>query len=306
MATLDLTATHDDGFVIYFGGQPNEVNTYTFANALVAVSDTLRAINQQVNPGYAIELKLEALAEGSFQAKVKERAKSLKDALKFGSVTVLFPVLVAWFYTHVLDPQQVSVEVKTDEVIIQRGDDRIIVPRAAYNTAKKLPKDGRVASEFAKAIEVVESDPHVSSLGLLKDFKGDTPPAILIDRADFAAIRLVANREGGKSRVQPQEAVITILKAVYGKSDRKWDFVWNGVKITAYIKDPVFLADVKTRKYLIGTGDALDVLLEIDQEWDEDANVWLNVSYSVAHVRRFIPGANPEELDFEEPPKSPR
>ena len=65
MATLDLTNTRDDGFVIYFGGQPNEVSTYTFANALVAVSDTLRAINHQVNPGFAIELKLEALAEGT-------------------------------------------------------------------------------------------------------------------------------------------------------------------------------------------------------------------------------------------------
>jgi hypothetical protein len=37
MATIDLRVASDtDGFVIYFGGQPNQVDSYTFANALVA------------------------------------------------------------------------------------------------------------------------------------------------------------------------------------------------------------------------------------------------------------------------------
>jgi len=299
VATLDLTGKKDTDFVIYFGGKPNEVNTYTFANALVAISDAMRAINNQVNPGYAIELRLEAFGPGSFKAKVKERPVSLKDALKFSAVQLVLPIFVSWFYSNVIDEDDVDVTVKSEEVVIQRGRDKIIVPRAAYNEAQRLPRDGKVAGEFGKAIEAVEGDPHVSSLGIMRDFDKDLPPAILIERADFARIRRLAERQEGRTRTVPQDAVVTILKAVYGKSDRKWDFVWNGVKITAVIKDPVFLADVKMRRYLIGTGDALDVVLEIDQVWDDDANVWLNLNYAVAHVKKFIPGSPPtQEMDL--------
>ena len=294
MATLDLTNARDSDFVIYFGGEPKEVDTYTFANALVAISDSMRAINAHVNPGYAVELRLEAVAEGSFQAKVKEHAKSIKDALKFTGVNVILPIFVSWFYSHVIDPDDVNVTVKTDEVIIQKGKDRIIVPRTAYNQAQTLPRDGKVAGSFAKAIEAVEGDAKVTSLGILRDFKkSDEPPAVMIPRADFARVRAIAERQEGRTRTRPQDAVITIIKAVYGKSDRKWEFVWNGVKISALIRDPIFLADLKQRRYLIGTGDALDVVLSIEQVWDEEANVWLNIDYSVSHVKRHIPGVSP-------------
>ena len=63
MATIDLTDyTDDEGFVLHFGGNPREVNTYTFANALLAFSDAYRELNDQIYHGEAIELRLEALA----------------------------------------------------------------------------------------------------------------------------------------------------------------------------------------------------------------------------------------------------
>lgn len=303
MATLDLTSSKGSDFVIYFGGQPSEVDTYTFANALVAISDSMRAVNAHANPGYAIELRLEAVADGSFQAKVREHAKSVKDALKFAGVNLVLPIFVSWFYTHVIDPEHVEITVNTDEVVIQKGQDRIVVPRTAYNQAKALPRDGKVASSFAKAIEAVEGDANVTSLGILRSFKvKDEPPAIMIHREEFSRIKAIAERQEGRTRTVPHDAVVTIIKAIYGKSDRKWEFVWNGVKISALIKDPIFLADLKQRRYLIGTGDALDVVLNIDQIWDEEANVWLNADYAIAHVKRHIPGAAPNGELFDDKP----
>jgi hypothetical protein len=109
-----------------------------------------------------------------------------------------------------------------------------------------------------------------------------------------------AQSEGpaGKTRTVPEKATIRIIKAVIAKGDRKWEFVWNGVRISASIKDPVFLADLIARKYLIGAGDALEVVLHIDQERDELANVWLNTGYSVHHVERYISASRAQELDL--------
>lgn len=299
MATLELTASKDrDGFVIYFGGKPNEVDTYTFANALVAFSDAFREINAQVNPGYALELRLEAVAEGSFKAKLKEIPKSLKGALKFGAQNLILPIFVSYLYGEVINPDKTIVTVNDDEVVIQKGHDRIIVPRGAYDRAKALPNKGAVAAHLARAISAVDDDKNVSSLGVYKDFDTDKPPAILIERADFADVRAVASRVGGRTRTVSERATITILKAVMAKSQRKWEFVWNGVKISAAIGDPVFLADLLARKYLIGSGDGLEVTLEIEQEWDDTANVWLNTGYRVAHVENYVEGVKDRPLDF--------
>jgi hypothetical protein len=296
MATVDLTSIRDrDGFVIYFGGEPNEVNTYTFANALVALSDALREINAQVNPGFSLELKLEALSEGSFKARVRELPTTIKGVLKYGANQMVMPILVAFVYSH-LDPSKPTITVNADEVIVQTGRDRVIIPRAAYNSAQALPNKAKVASQIAKTVEAVANDPKVASLGILTSAGDAEAPALLIPRDQFDAIRDAAVSGGPKTRTIPQEATVHILKAVLGKADRKWEFVWNGVKITATIADPAFLADFIARKYLIGTGDSLEVTLMIDQVWDDDSKVWLNTAYSVHFVKKFIAGASPQRL----------
>lgn len=300
MATLDLSSLHQrDGFVIYFGGRPNEVDTYTFANALVAISDAFREINSQVNPGVALELRLEAVAEGSFKARLKEAPKSIRGALQFVSKNVILPILVTYVYTEVINPEETEIIVNTDEVIIQKGLDRIVVPRAAYDSAKGLSNKGAVAAHVARAVVAVEEDASVSSLGIYKDFDTDQPPAILLERSEFAEVRTAASRAGGRTRTITERATVTILKAVMAKSQRKWEFVWNGVKISASIADPVFLAELLARKYLIGSGDGLEVLLEIEQEWDDSAKVWLNVGYRVAYVEHYLEATKDVPLNFD-------
>ena len=306
MGTLDLTTARDkDGFVIYFGGKPGEVDTYTFANALVALSDAFQEINNQVNPGYSLELRLEAVAEGSFMARVREIPKSIRDAFKWGSNAVIMPILVTLFYDGVIKKDEnTKITINTNEVIIQKGADRVIVPRSAYDQAQKLTDRKKVLRHVAAAVRAVESDPNVTSLGIYKDFDTTQPAAILIPRDEFAFIKSVADDDDDqRKRIVPQEATLGILKAVFAKSDRKWEFVWNGVKIGATISDPVFMASVMSRQVRIGAGDAIDATMEIEQSFDDTAGVWLNVGYRIAHVRKFIPGNHGEQLDLIDPPK---
>lgn len=300
MGTLDLTTARDkDGFVIYFGGRPGQVDTYTFANALVALSDAFQEINSQVNPGYSLELRLEAAAEGSFKARVREIPKSIKDAFKWTTNTVIMPILVTLLYENYIKADDKTViTVNTDTVTIKKGDDTIIVPREAYNYAHKLPNRKKVMQHVATAVAAVEGDGNVTSLSIYKSFDTDQPPAILIPRSDFAAFRNFADEGDGNTRTVTQEATLGILKAVLAKGDRKWDFVWNGVRIGATIGDPVFMAQVMSRQVLIGAGDAVDATMEIEQVFDPSAGVWLNSAYRIAHVKNFIPGSHGEQLDL--------
>jgi hypothetical protein len=294
MATIDLRDTSDsDGFVIYFGGKPNEVDTYTFANALVAVADAFREINSQVNPGQAMELRLEALAEGSFKAKVKGKPTSLSSLLSSLSKYVVLPIFLAFLYDEIKGDDPIIVN--ENEVIIERGNDRIIIPRTAYDAAQKLPNKPNIRNHIAKAIGIVDKDENVESFRLYKDFSPNVPPLITIPRDDFDRVRAIELEGDPNRRTKSENATLHVLKAVFQASNRKWDFVWNGVKISAPITDAAFLADLLQRVYLIGNGDALEVTLNISQKWDEQSSVWLNDGYSVEKVWKHIPAKRSEQ-----------
>ena len=295
MATIDLRQCSDeDGFVIYFGGRPNEVDSYTFANALLAIADAFREVNSQVNPAVAMELRLEALTEGSFKAKVKGKPKSLRSIFAGLGQCVVLPIFLAFLYDEIKGDEQIIVN--DDEVVIQRGNDRIIIPRTAYDQAQTLPNKPTIRSHVAKAIGVVDRDENVESFGLYRDFDPDSPPLINIPRDDFQRVREIELEGDPGRRNKDEPATLYVRKAVFEASNRKWDFVWNGVKISAPISDPAFLADLLARTYLIGNGDALEVTLRISQKWNGVSSVWLNDSYEVLKVWKHIPANNPTQI----------
>lgn len=296
MADIDLSNVRDsDGLVISFGGSHTEIDSYTFANALVAVADAIREINSQVNQGVALEVQLEALSDGSFKAKIKGMPKSLKNLFSVIGVHVILPLLIAFLYDELKSDKII---VNENEVIIQSGRDRIIIPRNVYETAKRLPNKPAIRSHIARAISVVNDDEKVESFGLYKNLDPDSPPLVIIPRSDFTRVIEVEVKDDPLRRKNPVRVTIYVVKAVFQSSNRKWEFVWNGVKISAPIIDPVFLADLLQRKYLIGSGDALDVTLNALQRYDTELSVWINDGYEVEKVWEHIPASSLRPLDM--------
>ena len=60
-----------DRFVLYFETPRPEISAYALASALVGLADAVREANATVNPGYRVEVVVEALSPGSFKATVK-------------------------------------------------------------------------------------------------------------------------------------------------------------------------------------------------------------------------------------------
>jgi hypothetical protein len=49
-----------------------------------------------------------------------------------------------------------------------------------------------------------------------------------------------------------------VLKAILVRSARKWQFVWNGIKISAAISDESFYDSLARHEYEFGQGDVID------------------------------------------------
>ncbi len=292
MGTVDLRALRGDEIVLHYGGSLTTVDAYTFANSLIAFADTARAVNAIINPSQSIEVRLVAVGPGSYRAVVKWAAKELKGLFK-EAPRQLFWIVVGGLLTKAMfadDPTQIVVN--TSEVAIQRGDDRVIIPREAYEKVQQVEKSPEVRRQLKRTFDVLAKDESIENFGVTAELD-DPVPLIQISRAEFGFFAAdpipEVMPEGRRSRTEA--ARLVILKAWLAPGKHKWSFEWNGVPISAPIEDEEFLERLANRTYLIGTGDALDVLLRFEQQYAPSLELYENdpKTYVIERVRRLIP-----------------
>lgn len=130
----------EESFVIHFGVEGTRVNAYTLASSLVAIADAAKSANSVLNPGYEIEVLVEAVGSGSFKAKIRALYHGAGNLFSKSDLrAIVMSVIAAYIYTHTLDPgPDVQVVVNTDEVVIEYGSKRIIVPRAVHEATQRV------------------------------------------------------------------------------------------------------------------------------------------------------------------------
>lgn len=303
MADIDLSAFAGDEFVFHFGGRPSEVDAYTFANSLIAFSEAIRAINNQLIPDSRIEITIEGVGEGSFRAKLKTtttflasllRSSATKEALR----SFILPLFVAFVYERYLSDGAAKIVINDDSYIVEHGRDRIILPRSVYEHKKALPDPSIVDKHIAKGFEVLQEDQSVSDFGITKQLDDKTPIAA-IPRDDFAILSrhggaIVLEEEDTRHRIVEQREKLVVLRAILVRSARKWQFVWNGIPISAAIMDNKFYDALARHEYEFGQGDILDVMLRIYQQRNDDAGIYVNTGYEVVEVFGRTPGPRQE------------
>jgi hypothetical protein len=101
---------------------------------------------------------------------------------------------------------------------------------------------------------------------------------------------VLPNEAPDAQRERREKARLVILKAWLKRGNSKWSFEWNGIPISAPIRDQEFFDRLENREFLIGSGDALDVELYYIQRFDADINVYVNdqTTYVVEKVIRTI------------------
>lgn len=125
---------YQEEVVLHFGGERTKINAYTLASTLVSLADAIKEANAILNPGYEVEVLVEAFAEGSFRAKVKTTYKGLKNLFNANRLeAIAIGILTSFIYQHTLSPDDtVKVFVDETQVVIEQGDKKIIIPKNIY------------------------------------------------------------------------------------------------------------------------------------------------------------------------------
>jgi hypothetical protein len=285
---LDISQ-FENSFVIHFATEDKQINAYTLASTLVGLADAAKAANASVNPGHNIEIVVEALGEGSFRAKISAVYSAAGNLFSKQSLqAIVLSIIASFIYERTLAVHHdVTIEIRTDEVVIDRGDERIIIPRNVYDATRSAEANPQFVGAIGRTMESISKDEKVTGLAIVK--KVDSPPPeIVIPREAFRGIAPTI-REEGNQRVVEEDCDLQIVKALLVRSDRKWEFSWRGVKISAPVLDPMFYDEFFAHRITIAPGDEFKARLVIRQTRDQDTGIYANVGYEVVQVYRHIP-----------------
>lgn len=289
MGVVDIREWGDE-FVIHYQTENKSINAYTFSASLIALADSLRVINRVANPGYEIEVLVEALGPGSFRAKIrtaKEHAKNL-----FGKQSVAFAILIGLLTNYIYDEfvraeDKVEVEVKDGSYIIKHNGDSIILPVEVLNEGRQISQSKEVRDNVAQLFTVLEKDTRIQGVGFVGGMDSSAPIAV-VPRRLFSMIS-AAGEPVSKVREHVVEATLQITRAILEQSNRRWEFVWNGFKISAPVLDKAFYQRFYDHSIVVAPGDALRVILRVNQKMNDSLGIYMNDNYDVLEVLEHIP-----------------
>lgn len=280
-----------DRFVLYFDTPRKEVSALALAASLISLTDALRAANAVVNPGHEVDVVVEALPDGSFQAVFKTIFKSGKNLF---SPDVAKQILIGLLTTYIgsqLFGSQVEVVVNVDPnfVVIETGQERIVIPRDVHEASQQAAKSETFKAAVAGIFEGAATDESVSGLGF-KASPDRQRPLIYVPRNDFGMFRTRTEDDSRRERIV--EVNLQIARAILYRGKRRWEFVWNGITISAPILDARFYDQFESGQIRIAPGDMLRVSLRIVQEQQPGTGIYLNTKYEVVEVLEHIPRAS--------------
>jgi hypothetical protein len=288
MATLQLTRDAET-IVVRFGGEQARINAYTLASALQGIADAAKAANAALNPGFEVEVVVEAVSPGSFQTTLRTVFRGAGNLFTTTRVeAVILGIIATVIYEHTLaDRSPVQVQISTDEVVIVRGNDRVVVPRVVYDAKTRVEENPRFRAGIGQAFRALDADPAVTSIGVSTDPR--LPPPVTVPREEFAALPAYYELVPGDARDIEEVTELQIVRAILERSSRRWEFAWNGIKIAAPVLDDAFYDEFFAHRITIAPGDSLRVKMRIVQFRSRDLGVFMNQKYEVLEVLRHIP-----------------
>lgn len=274
------------------------LDAQTFANALLSFDELYRAFDAIANPGREIEVDFIRSDQGSIRAVIRVFTKDTKTLLRSPVTLVILPFLLG-FLVNKITSDPINIVVSESSYIVEHGSEKIILPKDSTKIVERLDRDPAVRRTVRKFFNVVESDQSIREVDFRSPRLPDKP-VLPISRDQFISLRDIPEIEPPelpkKRDEQYSYVAVVVLTAVLEKSKRKWQFLWNGHKIAADIRDDSFFAKLANHEYEFGQGDSLMVDLIAQQELNELVGAYENKSYYVAKVHKHSKGPKQEPL----------
>ena len=286
---------------IKFDGQTHQIEANTLINSLLHFTTIVQEINNELKTDKKIDIKINALPEGSFlihftleSLSLLEQAKKLFSSEASSAVAnIITQVTLVYVVARHLMGKKPKSSIKTDNnqtIIENEKGDTIRIDNITINIYNNQVIQKSLNQEFT----TLENDPNVSGFEILDK---EDKPLVQIERKEFSALSSgLVYEEMYADNIETKIAMLNIVRLSFDKS-LKWEFYYEGNKITAKINDGDFIAKIDSGESF-AKGDSLEVELEVIKEFDQSVNTYINKAYKINSIIRHIPRPPQGLIDF--------
>lgn len=281
MKTEDTEDSDRIGFVLHFGGKRQEINAITLGKELVSFSELVKSICHEVNPDFDVEITVDNVGHGSFQVSFVFASHFLRDLFADISYDLVMQIVAELFTDAAIDPALkpqpfikdglVVIETRMEKSYGENREsymERRTMPAETYELLEIAKSSSDVNRNMSRVIKSIDSDPHIENLDLRHSFEADEKPILKIPRLDFPMIlQNTAKAQDGEYR--EEEVTLTVRVPILYRSKRKWEFAWNGKKISASVLDEDFFDRLEAKEISINHADKFSATLRIYENRDK-------------------------------------
>ncbi|NLX74369.1 MAG: hypothetical protein GXZ13_00725 [Synergistaceae bacterium] len=283
-----------------YEGQLNQIDLDTLLVSLLHLSEMLKVISRINNE--ELQIRITATERGSFDVflELTRKASGLFGLLFSDQKSTLDTIhKVVTLLVDILTLKSFLKGKKPDDIQPQNNGFVIIVKDQASITISGdvfqiYGRNLEVNNHMEKMFDKLAENPEVE--GFLLDAKNAGSFHVKSNRFPD----LAQNNEMLESEEQIellQNVSVSILKVVFQRN-RKWEFIFQGNKISSFITDNQFWDKVDAG-VPFSKGDILIVDLEVNKSFDTELNCYVNKSYKIVKVISHRPRTiNTRQLDM--------
>lgn len=287
---------------IVFGGKEQSIDLQTLVSALECFFSASESICSEIYEDRKVQIKVHATSRGSFQIDISvftqllDKVKHLLEAGidHVGYANDLVQLLIGYFVlkNFLKGKKPDKIEDAGDQTKIVSEGKTIYVKKEIYNIYSQNKK---LNLSTATLFENLEEDEAVESFSLIPE--GDIE-SLCIPREDFAGMA------ADNQLLEPEETVeiienaeLKIVKLVW-QPKRKWEFIYNGVKISAYIDDADFYKRIEEGESF-AKDDIIVCDMQITMLFEERLNGYLPKEFRIIKVKQHKPRKELQTKMFE-------
>lgn len=273
MKLVDLTEFGKDGFVLRFEGRDQGINAITYGKVLISISNAIESINRKLDPEHKIEIIVVSEESGCFKVFLKPLLKYRKPIAVGIWATVLAPLLVLHLHSRFNPNSEITINGDVITIIGDKEETKIKATRDLTSAYNLIQKDSTLNRNIDIAARAMRSDKNINKFGIYNGFH-DQISVLDLSKIDFD------NFSKSEKRKDDTSAIVTVHKAIFERSSRKWEFLWGREIISATISDDKFFDKMEERQFSINQGEKF--LANIRTYWERDkiSGNWI--------VRRYV------------------
>ena len=275
-------------------GQEHSIDANTLVNMLIHYQAIVTEANKQLSGGSReVLLKVNALKQGSFIIDVSVVQNVISQLFSKDTVSYIADLcgavggVYALYHKFKGKPVRTDKE-KKDAVSIKIGNVNI-----AANTIN-IYNQSAVRQAVSKSMETANEDPSVEGFTIKGD-KGDT--CAQFEREEFKDFIYDGfdTEDDIPDEKVIDEATTLIIVGLNFEPGSRWQFMYNGFKISMTVKDDALMQKINEGERF-GKGDAIKVKLRRIQRYNKNYRTYENKSYKILEFYEHI--IPPKPLDM--------